>query len=64
MSYHKSYYGTQCKRCGTKVELDDIEYNFAGNQNEWLYCPKCNEWIIIKVRYGKICKVNREKGDE
>lgn len=63
MSYHKTYYGNQCKKCGHYVDLDDVDYQFQGCQDEYLYCPKCNEWIFVKVRFNKICRVRREKGE-
>lgn len=46
-----------CEYCGIDLELDDIDYNFNGCQDEYCYCKKCGRGVFIKVRYGKICKV-------
>lgn len=48
-----------CKYCKeAMMEISDIDYNFIGNQDEYLYCPKCNSYLFVKIRYGKqiFCK--------
>ena len=55
--YTKIYYGKKCRVCGNEIIVDDVDYNFDGCQNEYLICDNCNKAIFVKVRYGKICKV-------
>lgn len=56
----KIYYKI-CKQCGNIVYIDDIDYMFDGCQNEHLICYKCKESIFVRVRYGKISRVERTK---
>ncbi|MBQ7977928.1 MAG: hypothetical protein IJ301_05025 [Clostridia bacterium] len=44
----------KCPKCGKAMELDDIDYNFKGNQDEYWICDdKCCMSAFVKVRYGK-----------
>lgn len=36
--------------------LDDIDYNFEGNEDRYYLCPKCHSYLIVKVRYRKIIR--------
>ena len=47
-----------CPRCGHEMYLDDVDYNFDGNQDNYYACPNCKLSSIEKVRYKKVCKVN------
>ena len=51
--------------CGKEMILDDINYNFKGNQDEYWMC-ECGCSSVIKIRYGKPYKVDvyDENGDE
>lgn len=50
----KSYVERLCKFCKlAMMKIDDIDYNFDGNQDEYLYCPNCNATLFVKVRYKK-----------
>lgn len=62
--YAKIYYGKKCKKCGNEIIVDDIDYNFKGNQNEYLICEHCKLAIFVKVRYEKVCKVIYTKFEE
>lgn len=42
-----------CPLCKTELVLDDIDYNFKGNQNEYYFCPNCQVGAYVKIRYGK-----------
>lgn len=57
----KKLYYKICKKCGNPVYVDDIDYMFDGCQNEYLICNKCKDFIFVKVRYGKISRVERRK---
>jgi ssDNA-binding Zn-finger/Zn-ribbon topoisomerase 1 len=54
-----------CPICGQPMNLDDIDYNFDGNQDNYWVCnnENCNNGRIYfnvsafqKVRYGKVVK--------
>ena len=51
MNYRKT-----CPICGRKLEVEDIDYNFEGCQDEMLTCAKCELVFEFKVRYGKVLK--------
>ena len=53
-----------CQKCGNQVNVEDIDYQFDGCQDEYVFCEKCNEDIFVKVRYGKICRIHREKRED
>lgn len=54
-SYYKNFYGkgVVCPICWNEMVLDDVDYNFEGNQNEYWICNKCDSSGYVKVRYGK-----------
>ena len=39
--------------------LDDVDFNFKGNQDEWWICENehCEYSFIAKIRYGKVQKI-------
>ena len=48
----------KCPKCGKEMECVDIDYNFKGNQDEYWECDDiCLCTALVKVRYGKVCKV-------
>lgn len=53
----------KCKYCGNEMELDDVDYNFKGNQDDYLICD-CGASCVVKVRYDKICKKEWEKNND
>ena len=56
---YKIYYGRKCDKCCNDIVVDDIDYNFKGNQDEYLFCEHCKQSIFVKVRYGLVIKVER-----
>lgn len=42
-----------CPKCNNILEVDDIDYDFDGKQDELLICNKCKKYIMVKVRFGK-----------
>lgn len=46
----------KCPYCGSDLILDDIDYNFSGNQDEYYVCSHCKKSFIYKIRFGKIFK--------
>lgn len=59
----KNNYQKKCPKCDTELYVDDIDYNFKGNQDEYLICPKCYAFVFAKVRYNKVCKIEFEEMD-
>lgn len=46
----------KCINCNREMILDDIDFNFEGNQDNYYICSKCNSEIIQNVRFGKIIR--------
>lgn len=42
-----------CNECGSEMYLDDKDYNFKGNYDNYWCCDKCTTSCIEQVRYGK-----------
>jgi len=53
-----------CKYCGTKMELDDTDFNFKGNMDNYWICSKCNCGAFEKIRYGKSIYIEFTKENE
>lgn len=53
-----------CPHCKIEMYLDDVDYNFKGNQDEYWLCEKCYIGAIAKVRHNKrVCiEYNDENG--
>lgn len=53
-----------CIYCNTKMEKDDVDYNFKGNYNIYWLCPKCGSSCLEKIRFSKsfrkIWNINKE----
>ena len=43
----------KCRNCGNEMRLDDVDYNFKGNQNNYFLCDVCQTAAFEKIRYGK-----------
>ena len=52
-----------CKYCGKKMRLDDVDYNFKGNQNNYWICDNCHAGAFEKIRYNKSVSVKFYKED-
>ena len=59
LSYCKDTQYPHCPHCKLIMELDDIDYNFSGNQDEYWYCANydCDIHAFVKVRYGRAISV-------
>lgn len=53
-----------CPICNERFLVDDIDYNFKGCEDDYLYCEKCNINAFIKIRYGRPVKVEYSKDGE
>ena len=45
------------------MSLDDVDYSFKGNQDNYWVCDNCNARSVEKIRYGKSIKVDFYKND-
>lgn len=45
-----------CKECGAKMYIDDTDFNFQGNYDEYWCCVKCQTSCIEQVRFGQSFK--------
>lgn len=52
-----------CKYCGKEMKLDDVDYNFKGNKDNYWICENCNASAIEKIRYSKSISVKFYKED-
>ena len=46
----------KCAECGQEMYLDDKDYNFKGNYDNYYNCPKCKTSCIEQVRFGQSFK--------
>lgn len=51
----------KCKFCENAMRLDDVEFYFKGNKNNYYICDKCGARAYEKIRYGKSIKIDWEK---
>jgi hypothetical protein len=51
----------KCPECGEEMKLDDIDYNYDGNQDNYFICKNDNTSYFQQVRHDKIIfeEVNR-----
>lgn len=54
----------KCKYCNAEMRLDDVDFNFKGNKDNYWVCDACDANAFEKIRYGKSIKVDFEKGEE
>lgn len=43
----------KCKFCNSEMRLDDVDYNFKGNKDNYWKCDNCNVSAYEKIRYNK-----------
>ncbi len=46
-----------CKNCNSIMRLDDVDFNFKGNQDNYYECDSCSYSAVEKIRYGKSIKI-------
>ena len=46
----------KCKECGAEMFLDDKDYNFKGNYDNYWNCSNCKTSCIEQVRYNQTYK--------
>ena len=56
----------KCPVCNIEMILDDVDYNFEGNQDEYWTCPNvdiCGIGLFVKIRFGKLVFSEVNKSD-
>ena len=57
----------KCRYCGAEMRLDDVDFNFKGNKDNYWICDvlECYASCIEEIRYGKpITQIwHKETGD-
>ena len=46
----------KCVECGAGMYLDDRDFNFKGNYDNYWCCEKCQTSCIEQVRFGRFFK--------
>lgn len=46
-----------CAKCGSEMYLDDRDFIFKGNFDDYWNCPHCTGCCIEYVRYNKTFKI-------
>ena len=54
----------RCKYCGKEMRLNDVDFNFKGNKDNYWLCDNCNAIAFEKIRYGKSIKIEFYKEDD
>ena len=57
--YEMDAYIKKCPICKSKLEHEDIDYNFEGNQNELSKCNNCHVVFVFYIRYGHLWKYTK-----
>ena len=42
-----------CKECGAEMRLDDKDFRFKGNYDNYWLCENCQTSCIVEVRFSK-----------
>lgn len=53
-----------CKFCGNKMRLDDVDFNFPGNKDNYWVCNTCGAFAFEKIRYGKSVNIQFDKSND
>ena len=53
----------ECKYCKTEMRLDDVDFNFKGNKDNYFICDSCHASALEKIRYGKTVNISFKQGE-
>lgn len=54
----------KCKFCNCEMRLDDVDYNFSGNQDNYYKCDNCGASAFEKIRYHKSIYIDFIEGEK
>lgn len=52
----------KCIYCNSNMLLDDFDYNFKGNQDNYWKCENCGTTAFEKIRFNKSIFTEFERG--
>lgn len=54
----------KCIFCEAEMRLDDVDFNFKGNKDNYWVCDNCQAYAFEKIRYGKSISVEFKESEE
>lgn len=54
----------KCKYCDNEMKLDDVDFNYKGNKDNYYLCENCNASATEKIRCGKSISVKFQEGED
>lgn len=54
----------KCPYCGGLMYIDDVDYNFPGNFDNYWLCPECGATATELIRHGTRIAIKAVKGEE
>lgn len=54
----------KCKYCESEMRLNDVDFNFKGNKDNYWACDKCGASAFEQIRYGKTKSVSYQPSEE
>ena len=52
----------KCIYCNSNMFLEDVDFNFYGNKDNYWYCVKCCATAYEKIRFNKSIFTEFERG--
>ena len=46
----------KCRECGSEMYLDDVDFNYKGNKDNYWCCDVCQTGCIEQIRFGRPIK--------
>ena len=62
--YTKYKQDIKCPFCGKTMILDDIGYNFDGNEDQYYVCDNHDVTATVRIRYKKAVIIKIYKGGQ
>lgn len=53
----------KCINCSSEMRLDDVDFNYKGNKDNYWVCDECNCRTIEEIRSGKVINLSHELED-
>lgn len=53
----------KCINCGSEMRLDDVDFNYKGNKDNYWICDNCNCHSVEEIRGGNTVNVSSELED-
>ena len=53
----------KCEFCNSEMRLDDVDFNYKGNKDNYWECDICHATAFEEIRYGKSVKIEFTKDD-